>query len=184
MAKGMGKELTSSYMAFAASLFQKITLPDEAREGTLTQDGVPVASIWVSPRGLSLAYRITDGGGSSDVNEFISFDWTFPQYGGRRIWFLCPRCGRRRGVLYMGWGVACRECLDLAYPCEQSRFDKGWALHQRWLSRIKDGKPKRMRWRTYGRLRAKIEDRLKIAVAPVYASFRRKGLIRREGGAF
>ncbi len=169
------KELTSAYPALRASLFQKVNLPEEFKPATLSKGGRILASMSVARRGLSLAYRVTDGGGSLDVNEFINFDWTFPQYGGRRVWFLCPRCGRRRGVLYMGRRVVCRECLNLAYPCEQSRFDKGWALHGRWLSRIKDGKPKRMRWRTYDNLRAKVARRAVSRIQPFLASMRRRG---------
>lgn len=137
----MAKELTSSYTALYASRFQKMDLPETFMSGSLSRGGKPLASLQVSRCGLSLSYRITSGGVSSDVKDRVDFDWTSPTYGGRRVWFLCPRCGRRRGVLYLGHRVVCRKCLDLAYPCEmECRFDKGWALHQRWLSRIKDGK--------------------------------------------
>jgi hypothetical protein len=40
--------------------------------------------------------------------------------GGRRPWWLCPRCGRRSGVLYRAWvagrkGWRCRPCTGPGY---------------------------------------------------------------------
>lgn len=43
---------------------------------------------------------------------------TKPNYGGYRIWFKCPMCGKRKGVLFKhpaGNLVGCRKCLDLEY---------------------------------------------------------------------
>lgn len=37
--------------------------------------------------------------------------------GGRRWWWICPDCGRRRGHLYLAGRVACRECLGIGYAC-------------------------------------------------------------------
>lgn len=38
--------------------------------------------------------------------------------GGRRYWFSCPECQKRKGVLFvhpLSQRVACRECLRLRY---------------------------------------------------------------------
>ncbi len=171
----MAKEITSEYPVLRSSLFQKMDLPETFTPATLSRSGAVFASLEVSRHGLILSYRITGGGILSNVHDRIDFDWTCPAYGGQRVWFLCPRCGRRCGVLYLGQRVACRKCLDLAYPCEMERFTKGWALHQRWLSRIKDGKPKRMRWRTYDKLQAKVAERAVSRIQPFLASMRRRG---------
>src|SRR5688572_29179415 len=50
-------------------------------------------------------------------------------FGGYRIWFSCPRCTKRVGVLYVSLAgiVGCRVCLDLKYS--KSRF-KGMAEAQ------------------------------------------------------
>lgn len=37
-------------------------------------------------------------------------------YGNSRYWFICPRCQKRVGVLYLsGSSIACRHCHDLTY---------------------------------------------------------------------
>lgn len=38
-------------------------------------------------------------------------------FGGERLWFLCPRCKRRVGVIYrrIGGLIGCRQCLCLRY---------------------------------------------------------------------
>jgi len=38
------------------------------------------------------------------------------RFGGKRYWFLCPLCNKRRGVLYIrSNSVACRVCFGLKY---------------------------------------------------------------------
>jgi hypothetical protein len=39
-------------------------------------------------------------------------------FGGRRLWFRCPRCEGRCRVLYGTWRIACRRCHRLRY-CSQ-----------------------------------------------------------------
>jgi hypothetical protein len=87
---------------------------------------------------------------------------TSPHYGGRRYWWLCPRCWRRVAHLYGGHPFLCRECHDLTYTTSQS----GELLEtidnrlRRIKSRLGGGpvgkapteKPRGMHWRTYGRL--------------------------------
>ena len=173
----MAKELTTDYPAMRAAIFQKYDLTDEPWSADFNWGGRPAASLRFDRHGLTVTYRITSGGVSSSVEDRVDFDWTYPAYGGRRIWFRCPRCGKRCGILYLGHRVACRKCFDLAYPCEmQSRMDRGWALHGRWLSRIDGGKPKRMHWSTFDNLRAKVDKRALARVQPLLQSWKRQGL--------
>lgn len=54
----------------------------------------------------------------------LFFEETPCNYGGYRIWFKCPGCSRRVGVLYSnGWslGLYCRHCLDLTYRDRQHK---------------------------------------------------------------
>lgn len=37
------------------------------------------------------------------------------RFGGARWWFLCPRCYRRVGTVFITQRVGCRHCLHLAY---------------------------------------------------------------------
>ena len=86
-------------------------------------------------------------------------------YGGTRVWWLCPTCGRRVAILYIGKTPACRHCYCLAYRSERENTD-GKATRQAdklrerlgWEPGILNGngpKPKGMHWRTFERLQAK-----------------------------
>lgn len=90
--------------------------------------------------------------------------------GGKRTWFQCPNmnCRRRAAKLYLGSRYfACRRCYNLAYQSQcYSSYDR--ALTQAGKIRTRLGgpegiawpfpdKPKRMRWRTYERLRGRCE---------------------------
>jgi len=46
----------------------------------------------------------------------ILIDTSKTRFGGSRLWFLCPVCNKRKGVLYIGnMKVGCRVCLNLKY---------------------------------------------------------------------
>jgi hypothetical protein len=39
-------------------------------------------------------------------------------FGGKRLWFECPKCKKRSGVLYQDFfhrGMRCRRCIGLMY---------------------------------------------------------------------
>jgi hypothetical protein len=93
-------------------------------------------------------------------------------YGGHRIWWVCPRCQERRAVIYSGGNdgrFGCRGCMRLAYSVEalgryhrlQRKADKLGAR----LLESDDGKqwlkPKGMHWRTFDAL----VDRANVAAA-------------------
>src|SRR3989344_5402065 len=45
------------------------------------------------------------------------------KFGGCRLWFKCPNCSERMGVLYLHMPDSkfyCRDCLDLTYDSRQS----------------------------------------------------------------
>ena len=63
---------------------------------------------------------------------------TTPTFVRRRLqyWFLCPRCHRRCGVLYLPPGqgeLRCRQCWDLHYRSQQT--SRNWRERQRRLGR-------------------------------------------------
>lgn len=46
----------------------------------------------------------------------VSMTSSQTRFGGLRLWFLCPKCNKRRGVLYLKDGeIACRICFGLKY---------------------------------------------------------------------
>lgn len=77
---------------------------------------------------------------SSRGEDWISDDWrqftlvsTRPHYGGKRWWFECAGCGKRRVRVYLSpcQYALCRVCLNLTYETRQqhnhaSRHGSGW----------------------------------------------------------
>ena len=132
------------------------------------RDGEAVASInlAVQAGSVTFTYRTRTGGGDwQDVRAVVWLDTTPCNYGGARTWWLCPCCGRRVAVLYIGRNPACRHCYRLAYRCERENTDdratrQADKLRDRlgWIPGILHGngpKPKGMHWRTFERLQAK-----------------------------
>lgn len=90
-------------------------------------------------------------------------------YGGSRLWFECPHCGRNAGKLHLAPGrryFECRDCYGLTY--ESRREDPDHRMRRRATRlclRLGDDphcdqippKPKGMHWRTYHRLLDEIQ---------------------------
>ena len=57
-----------------------------------------------------------------DLNYKIPITYNIPYYGGRRYWFICPKCGRKVAFLYGGKYFLCRHCQNLSYPTQQMDF--------------------------------------------------------------
>ncbi len=55
------------------------------------------------------------------IPRAVSFSFTSCNFGGERTWFLCPRCDRRRAVLYAYPGFLCRTCNGLTYSSTHRR---------------------------------------------------------------
>ena len=76
---------------------------------------------------LQLNYRYREGEDEwKPIEQQIYFERTPCHYGGERLWFLCPRCNRRVGVL-CAYDVhfLCRHCYQLPYSSQQeSRIDR------------------------------------------------------------
>lgn len=52
----------------------------------------------------------------NDEETIVPLSWYAPGYGGRRFFFICPKCGRRmRTLSFKGNKIACRVCLGLTY---------------------------------------------------------------------
>ena len=61
---------------------------------------------------LSLVQAQTEASGIK-----VEFSATRTRFGGERLWFNCPVCKRRAGVLYRGISglVGCRLCSGMKY---------------------------------------------------------------------
>lgn len=88
--------------------------------------GEPTGSIRyrVEQERLVLNYRYRSHGEEwQDIEEPVWFDRTPCNFGGERLWFLCPHCGRRVAVLY-GADVRflCRHCYRLPYGSQNEIY--------------------------------------------------------------
>ncbi len=104
------------------------------------------------------------------VEQQIPFDWTPCNYGGERVWWRCPNCGRRCAVVYgAGKLFSCRVCYGLAYTstCETSRdrkFRKAGELRRKIGAKQGSAnalpifKPKGMHQKTWDRIRREIHE--------------------------
>ena len=71
-------------------------------------------------RGLSVTLTLTGLDGTRTRID-VDLTTTEPYFGGSRLWFLCPRCERRAGKLYIAEElrqVGCQVCLRLVYATQ------------------------------------------------------------------
>ena len=74
---------------------------------------------------------------SADVEYVVRFDYTEPNFGGVRPWFICPECDTRRRKLYLpprrnANRYLCRECYDLGYRSSRTSGDEVERAEQRY----------------------------------------------------
>ena len=87
------------------------------------------------PNKVRLQYTSTTpfNGAKKDHDYIVYLDSTPCNYGGKRWWFLCPKCHRRCRVLYLAPGFTyfiCRICGNLSYESQQESKSKWWAMRQ------------------------------------------------------
>lgn len=99
----------------------------------------------------------------------VALSWSDCNYGGRRPWWVCPRCESRRRKLYLlGGALRCRVCADIRYGSKLERKVARGLRRAREIRRRLGGRPglvepfpqrpSRMRWSTYAALRAEATD--------------------------
>lgn len=121
-------------------------------------------SVDTTSRELLLTLHSTRG--EAELTQHIFLTPTPCHYGGLRYWFICDRCGRRVGKLYVpadGQSLiwSCRRCYHLTYEQRRGGYDTtlySWRA-DRLLRRngitTEDGqfhKPKGMRYKTFYQL--------------------------------
>jgi len=95
------------------------------------------------------------------MEKTVHFTSTACTYGGSRLWFVCPYCGRRVAVVILDAGhVACRHCLNLTYAsCNDDSISQIWRKRDKYLAKMGGNKkslhfkPKGMHRETWNRLR-------------------------------
>jgi len=74
----------------------------------------------------------------------VSFSSTNTNFGGKRLWFICFWCERRRAHLYFNhtYQLACRVCYRLAYTCQVKHRNKDYEFQKRYENQRKKVKEK------------------------------------------
>ncbi len=132
-----------------------------------TTEGRQVASIGMLVDGgdcITLHYCANE----KAVRLPIRLTRTECNYGGERVWFLCPHCGKRSAILYLTSGTfACRHCSKLAYASQsEDAISRLWRKQRKIERRLAGSagewngwrKPKGMHQTTFDRLRAAIVE--------------------------
>jgi hypothetical protein len=137
-----------------AESLQRIDLTVVSRGRTLSPNDV-----------LDVSYALNDG---TLAKVRLCLSATPTAFGGRRLWLLCPSCGDRCRVIYVGrrW-FACRVCHRLRYS-SQAESPAGRAIRAMFkiVKRLDPTatctdlppKPIGMHWRTYDRLTSRYID--------------------------
>ncbi len=97
------------------------------------------------------------------VRQHIGTQRTACNYGGGRVWFACPRCGRRVAVLFLrgNSGFICRHCGRIAYSSQsEDATGRAWRKQRKVEAKLWAGwsRPKGMHRVTHERLLTVIES--------------------------
>jgi hypothetical protein len=151
------------------------------RDGCLKRVGAgPVTVTWSGPGGSSsidvfpgrteirLNYTVFVGEDREERSERVVIGRTACNFGGSRVWWFCPRCGRRCAILYGGRRFLCRHCRGIRYRSQnQSKSERLLAKAEGIRARLGGSgvvfdpfpeRPAGMHWRTYHRLRGEAEE--------------------------
>jgi hypothetical protein len=99
-----------------------------------TRDGEEVGRVWVRFEGnfsgisawIQYQALVTRTGEKSDHHYAIGLASTKISWGGFHWWWICPKCGRRVGVLYnpnTSQLFLCRSCHKLAYQSQRETYN-------------------------------------------------------------
>jgi hypothetical protein len=151
---------------------------------------------WISYRvepeqgGVRLTYTVNK---KEDFDYLVCVTYTTPNYGGRRLWWLCPTCYRRVRILYCNGMFVCRQCTGVYYETQQSkallvRIDNQlYRIRQRLAgdSKITEHlpilKPNYMHWRTYSRLAKRYYELQELRIYSIGAEVMDMGAFLRTG---
>jgi hypothetical protein len=109
---------------------------------------------------LQVSCQRNDGEKVEVANVYL--ESTRTHFGGRRLWFRCPRCDNRCRVLYGTWRIACLRCHRLRYLSQrETKEDRATRAMLKIVRRLNPEdpdpcndlpeKPPRIHWSTYNR---------------------------------
>jgi len=156
------------------------------REGFL-KDGMAYDWAWKDDHGnvtSSIGMRIHGGGvqfdyrmGEHRVSQHVSTTATACNYGGDRVWFICPHCNRRCAIVYISRKLACRTCQRLKYPSQSDdETDASWRRQRKLAAKLGGAdywrKPKGMHQNTFDRIQGEIIEEESRRDFLLYAKWR------------
>lgn len=193
-----GKDTTNDYRALDVRHLQRRNLLRPglifSLDWTRNHEALTTIIVQTDTDKMVLNYRHQRADGEwLDMEYQVWLDWKPCNYGGLRVWLLCPtsECGRRVEKLYLGRSgrFTCRHCNQLAYSSQREtvsdralrltrsiRGKLGWDLS---LLDHNVAKPKGRHWKTYRQLRAQHD-----ALATEYwdSVAKRLGMLNRQLG--
>jgi len=106
---------------------------------------------------------------AQDMEESVNLTYTDCNYGGQRVWFVCPVCNRRTAKLYGQIShFVCRCCCNIPYKSQSESSGDRSIRKARKIRRRLDAsmsllepiwkKPKGMHYITFMRLRAEVQE--------------------------
>ena len=135
---------------------------------TVTWDGGSSIDVVKDRTGILLEYSVFNGEDREEYSERLVVQRTKCHFGGSRVWWFCPKCGRRCAVLFGGSRFLCRSCHSLRYRSQnESKGERLLRKAERIRARLGGSgvvfgdfppKPKSMHWVTYFRLRHEAEE--------------------------
>ena len=153
--------ITSKWVKAHLQLLQKQPLQVNWHQGKESLGSASVSLVNHNQLFVQYKYRRSCEGDWSTVTEFIPLQFSACRYGGSRVWFICPKCGRRAAFIYVDTVVACRSCLGLHY---QSEYEDDISRLQSKTRKIFDrighdyARPKGMHHKTYECLLSKANE--------------------------
>lgn len=122
-------------------------------------------SYQVKENGITLIYNMRENSSAEweSIEQFVSFDYTPCNYGGKRTWLFCTGCNRRVTCIYAtGKYFLCRHCYGLNHQsqhegCYDRQLSKAQGIRTKLggsanLASPFPQKPKGMHWKTYHKL--------------------------------
>ena len=119
------------------SFTYKIHLQDMARTGKQKYNGYVkwnngnnICFVLFADR-LIISYTITKADTKENINDAYYFEFVENNYGGDRVYFVCPYCQKRARFLYLKTKhFGCRDCAGLNYRSQQATKGHDLAAHK------------------------------------------------------
>lgn len=71
-------------------------------------------------------------------SQLLHLQSSATNFGGRRWWYVCPRCEKRYTALYWSvTGFRCRKCLGLRYACQYEYYENEFHRQCRRIQRAR-----------------------------------------------